>query len=141
MISPMRGAPVDPSATVDDSEHELARARERLGDHHPDTLAARSVLATLYRRARRFDEASAQLEGLLAGLRATRGAEDQQTLEAQQRLAFAYRLADRLGDAERAYEAVIAGRSKTLGAQHPDTLIAEEHLAAVRRRRWHETVG
>jgi hypothetical protein len=132
---------VDPSPTVDDGEHELTQALDSLGDHHPDTLAARSVLATLYRRARRFDEASTQLEALLDGLRATRGAEDEQTLEAQQRLAFAYRLADRLGEAERAYEAVIEGRVRTLGAEHPETLIAEEHLAAVRRRRWHEIVG
>jgi hypothetical protein len=129
---------MDPSGTVTDSEHELARTLQRLGGDHPDTLAARSALAALYRRARRFDDASAQLEEVLTVQRATRGAEDEQTLETQQRLAFAYRLADRLGEAERAYQAVMEGRSRTLGAGHPDTLVVEEHLAAVRRRRWHE---
>ncbi|MCO1660014.1 tetratricopeptide repeat protein [Pseudonocardia humida] len=132
---------MDPSATVTDCEHVLARALAGLGENHPDTLAARSTLATLYRRARRYDDASTQLEELRNGLRATLGGEDEQTLEARQRLAFAYRLADRLTEAEREYQAVVEGRARTLGATHPDTLVAEEHLAAVRRRRWHEIVG
>ena len=128
-------------ATVTAGEQELAESRRQHGENHAQTLAARRTLAALYRRARRFDEAIAQLELLVDGLEQQFGADHPDALEARQRLAFAFRLADRLAEAEDAYQAVFTGRARTLGEQHPDTLATQEHLAAVRRRRWHHVAG
>ncbi len=78
---------MDPFASVTDCEKVLADAREGLGEHHPDTLAARGALAAAYRREQRYGEAGAQLEHQLVGLRSTRGADDAQTLVAEAHLA------------------------------------------------------
>ncbi len=72
-----------PSASVTDCEQVLAAARQSLGEHHPDTLAARGALAGAYRREQRYGEAGTQL----VGLRSTRGAEDEQTRLAEAHLA------------------------------------------------------
>jgi tetratricopeptide (TPR) repeat protein len=129
------------AATVADGEQELVESRRQHGEDHPQTLVARRTLATLYRRARRFDEAIEQLELLVRGLGQRHGEDHPETLDALQRLAFAYRLADRLAEAEQAYDAVLTARTRTLGEQHPDTLATREHLTAVRRRRWHGVAG
>lgn len=127
--------------TVTAGERELVESRQLLGDEHPDTLDARRSLASLYRRARRFDDAIQQLELAVGGYRQAHGTDHPDTLDAQHRLAFAYRLADRLPDAEAAYQEVLTTRTRMLGGQHPDTLATQEHLAAVRRRRWHAVAG
>jgi tetratricopeptide (TPR) repeat protein len=128
-------------ATVTAGEQELVEACRLYGEDHPDTLAARSALAGLYRRARRFDEAGAQLQVLIVGLRRRHEPDHPDILDAQHRLAFAYRLGDRLAEAEEAYQAVLDGRARTLGELHPATIAAQEHVAAVRRRRWHAVSG
>jgi hypothetical protein len=130
-----------PVATVAAGEQELVESRRQHGEEHPQTLVARRTLATLYRRARRFDEAIEQLELLVRGMSRLHGDDHPDTLDARQRLAFAYRLAERLAEAEGAYEAVLTARARTLGEQHPDTLATQEHLTAVRRRRWHHVAG
>jgi tetratricopeptide (TPR) repeat protein len=100
-----------------------------LGEHHPETLAARSNLAMAYWMAARVDEAVPLLERTLADRERVLGADHPDTLMSRNNLGAVYRAAGRVDEAILLLEQTLADRERVLGADHPDTLMSQNNLA------------
>ena len=109
-----------------DMTHVAARV---LGDDHPDTLTARSNLASSYWQAGRTAEAVAIQENLVVTSARVLGAEHRSTLINRGNLAASYRHTGRTTEAISIQEEVAGIAARVLGDDHPDTLMACNNLA------------
>ncbi|MFD9541984.1 TIR-like protein FxsC [Streptomyces sp. NPDC060022] len=105
-----------------------------LGDRHPDTLTARSNLATSYYQAGRTEEAIAIERRVLADSEEILGERHPDTLTARANLATSYRQVGRIEEAIAIERRVLADREEILGDRHPDTLTARANLATSYRQ-------
>ena len=101
-----------------------------LGPDHPDTLTARSNLASAYREAGRTGEAIAIEEPLAADTERVLGPDHPDTLRARGNLALSYRAAGRTGEAIAIEEWLVPEMERLLGPEHPSTLIVWNNLAS-----------
>jgi serine/threonine protein kinase/tetratricopeptide (TPR) repeat protein len=102
-----------------------------LGPDHPDTLASRAILATVYSNTGRIEQAIAMYEATIKLLQSKLGPDHHGTLATRVNLASAYFHAGRLEDAFKMYEATIKVLESKLGPDHPDTLTSRDNLACV----------
>jgi tetratricopeptide (TPR) repeat protein len=109
----------------------LTNDARRVGSDHPDTLAARQVLARVWCGQGRFAEAEQALTGVLAVREEQVGGDHPDTLATRQELALVWSQQTRLAEAEQAYTSILAVREERLGHDHPDTLATRQALAFV----------
>lgn len=105
--------------------------RARLGAEHPDTLGQINTRVVTLIRARRLEEARADLDRLVDSATRVLGAEHPRTLRYLQNQAA---LTSRLGDHARAavlQRRLLELRTQTLGAEHPDTLLSHVSLGTI----------
>jgi serine/threonine-protein kinase len=98
-----------------------------LGPDHPDTLAARSDLASAYLRQERLDEAERLSLEVLAAQPGASGGE----AVALGNLTEVYTNTGRLDEAEETADRLIALLQERSGSDHPETLAARGYLAGV----------
>ncbi|MBC6462934.1 tetratricopeptide repeat protein, partial [Actinomadura sp. HBU206391] len=113
---------------------ELARASlsvaaTRLGDEHPEVLAARHRLATVAFSRERPDEAEEILRSLLGDRRRLLGEAHPDTLDTRDQLADVVMAQGRYHEAEQMYRELTADQHRVLGAEDPDTLATGIDLA------------
>ena len=121
----------DPSArAVATASTARARAQAILGDEHPHTLTARSILAGSYWSAGRTAEAIALQERVVGDSERILGDEHPSTLMVRTNLASSYRSAGRTTEAIALHERVLGDSERILGDEHPDTLTARANLAS-----------
>jgi tetratricopeptide (TPR) repeat protein len=107
----------------------ILSAAARLGDRHPDLLAARHLLGvTLHVRGRQ-QEAEAILRPVLDDRRVVLGDTDPDTLRTRDDLAGTILMQGRYAEAEQMYRELIADQEAALGPEHPDTLTTYIDLA------------
>ncbi|MEV0962488.1 tetratricopeptide repeat protein [Streptomyces sp. NPDC059017] len=110
--------------------HGLAADAERLlGDDHPDTLTARSRLASSYQGAGRTGEAITLGERVVADAERLLGYDHPDTVAARGSLAYFYQRAGRIGESITLLEQNVADRERLLGDEHPETVAARGSLA------------
>ena len=133
-------AAADLSRAIGLGTRVLADCEWVLGAGHPQTVSARSVLASAYESAGRLDEAIPLYgRALTDTLRAPLGAGTRHRLAAQNNLAAAYKEAGRFSEAIRLYQRALAGSARWLGASHPLTLTVTNNLAAAYQAAgWHD---
>jgi tRNA A-37 threonylcarbamoyl transferase component Bud32 len=105
--------------------------RARLGAEHPDTLGQINTRVVTLIRAKRLEEARADLDRLVDSATRVLGAEHPRTLRYLQNQAA---LTSRLGDHARAavlQRRLLELRTQTLGAEHPDTLLSHVSLGTI----------
>ncbi|MCX4657272.1 tetratricopeptide repeat protein [Streptomyces microflavus] len=107
----------------------LAAHERVLGTDHPDTLIARSNLASAYLLAGDLARAISLFEDTLAARERALGTDHPDTLIARSNLASAYLLAGDLARAISLFEGTLAARERALGTDHPDTLTSRNNLA------------
>jgi tetratricopeptide (TPR) repeat protein len=105
------------------------RSTVLLGADHPTTLTARHELAIAHYAARRFVDAVAIYEPLLADQRAVHGDEHPETLRTRNSLAAAYHVQGRVDDAIAIYRSLLVDQERVLGSDHADTLRTRNNLA------------
>ncbi|MFI6645896.1 tetratricopeptide repeat protein [Streptomyces sp. NPDC050504] len=110
-------------------EHQAAHAQRQLGAEHPDTLTARTHLATSYWTAGHTREAIELQEQVLADHEHLLGPRHPETLTARANLAISYQDAGRTSEAIELQEQVLADSEQLLGPRHPHTLTARANLA------------
>jgi tetratricopeptide (TPR) repeat protein len=111
-------------------DETTVRQSDRIhGSNHPDTLAARSDLATSYSAAGRVQEALDLRERVLADYERILGEDHLGTLASRRNLALSYGDVGRVREALDLGERVLADYERTLGEDHPDTLNARHNLA------------
>ncbi|WP_230862674.1 tetratricopeptide repeat protein [Amycolatopsis camponoti] len=114
--------------------HRAYTSRERiLGSDHPDTLAARSNLATAYVAAGDLGRAISLHRQILADRERVLGAKHPHTQRSRDRLANAYGVAGDLGRAIPLYQQTLADNEEMLGALAPDTISSRDYLAGAYR--------
>ncbi|WP_189323740.1 tetratricopeptide repeat protein [Streptomyces flaveus] len=111
----------------------LARANlaaaERLGDEHPDNLAARNDLGIYLCAAGAPHEAEEMFRTVLAGRRRVLGEDHVDTLRTRDALIGAILEQGRFDEAEPMYRELIADMTRVLGADHRETLTTSVDLA------------
>jgi hypothetical protein len=101
----------------------------RLGEEHPDTLAAMSDLALSLRASEELAEAE-ELQGrVLTSRQRMSGDDDPSTLTAKSDLAETLWAQGRLTEAKKLHEQVLEARRRVLGEEHQDTLQSMNALA------------
>ena len=110
------------------AEWALELTARTLGADHPDTLACRNNLASVYLHAGRTAEAIALFE-YLVGLIELKLAPDVHKLTIHNNLAEAYKAAGRTAEAIALHESTLKLRETVLGPDHPDTLVSQTNLA------------
>ncbi|MFI5648975.1 tetratricopeptide repeat protein [Kitasatospora sp. NPDC051705] len=110
-------------------QHLAAAAQHALGPHHPQTLTARSNLATSHQQAGRTQEAIDLLQQVLTDYERVVGPHHPHTLTARNNLASSYRQAGRTQEAIDLLQQVLTDRERVLGAHHPHTLNTRGNLA------------
>ena len=101
-------------------ERTVAHWEKRRGLDHPRTLKARSILATAYLEARRYDEAITLHQQILAE-RQRHSRKNWFTIEARRNLGMAYQKARRLNEAISLYEQIIHDGERRYGPIFMDT--------------------
>jgi hypothetical protein len=121
---------------VDYWDGAVTTATERLGPHHPDTLAARHCAA--YWRGASGDAggAAVALDRLAADRAQARGPDHADTLAARHSAADWHGTAGDPAAAVASLEELLADRVRVLGADHPDTLSTRYGIA-----RWRGAAG
>ncbi|WZO98599.1 serine/threonine-protein kinase [Isosphaeraceae bacterium EP7] len=127
----------EPALAVKQHERALDLRISRMGDDHPDTVAARIKLALAYRDAGRWDRAIPLLERTLAVESARLGSDHPDTLLILNNLALTYRDDGQWDRAIPLFERALAGRTASLGADHADTLLTCNNLAMAYRESGH----
>lgn len=102
-----------------------------LGEHHPDTLAARAELGEAYLMAQQFDEGEAELSDVIDTLRPLVDEDDPRLIRAEGWLAAIYRRLGKLDEALALYRSVHERSQRVLGANDAYTHEAENGLARV----------
>lgn len=106
--------------------------RERLGDYHPDTLAAaRDVARALGASAQTLDEAVEIYLDLIRILWDDPGPDDPWCLQVVHEAAELVLLTGQVARAEEMFQHALSGRERVLGRDHPDTLRSAQDLARV----------
>ncbi|WP_203886465.1 tetratricopeptide repeat protein [Planotetraspora kaengkrachanensis] len=105
------------------------RAAGRLGDDHPDRLAALNDLAGALDGRGRHREAEDLFGSVLTGRRRVLGDENVETLLTRDHLVGAILAQGRFGEAEQMYRDLITDMGRTLGAEHRETLTTSVDLA------------
>ncbi len=103
--------------------------QDLLSSLHPEILALRSSLASLYESAGDTDEAIILHEHVLTDSICALGGDHPVTLSARNSLASSYLSVGRLREAITHFEQVLADSLRILGEDHPQTLIARINLA------------
>ena len=103
--------------------------QDLLSSVHPEILALRSSLASLYESAGDADEAIILHEHVLTDSICVLGEDHPVTLSARNSLASSYLSVGRLTKAITHFEQVLADNLRILGEDHPQTLIARINLA------------
>ncbi|MFE7077430.1 tetratricopeptide repeat protein, partial [Streptomyces sp. NPDC057620] len=112
--------------------HRALATEERvLGGDHPDTLASRNNLASVYESAGDLGRAIPLYERTLDERERVLGGDHPDTLASRNNLAGAYESAGDLGRAIPLYERTLDERERVLGGDHPDTLTSRNNLAYV----------
>jgi hypothetical protein len=112
------------------AEGTLASNLRDLGADHPQTLAARDMLARCYRVVGRLAEIIGLHEENLQARQRVLGPDHPDTLMSGNDLARTYRLAARHEDAIGLHERVLASQQ-----DHPDTRASQQALAQARAHR------
>jgi tetratricopeptide (TPR) repeat protein len=112
------------------SRRAVIVASQRLGADHPQTLAAKRILALSCESAGLHAEAISQGEQVVADCERVLGADDPDTLWARSNLARSYESARRSRQAVAAGERLVADCVRVLGPDNPQTLTAMDNLAA-----------
>lgn len=115
-----------------DAGEALARSafeglRAAVGDFHPNTLAARSVLVAAHRDQRR-PGVERELREVVEICREHLGSDHSTTLNITNNLAIELREEGRFDEAEPLFREVLEQRVATLGERHPDTLTSRNNL-------------
>lgn len=115
-----------------DAGEALARGafeglRAAVGDFHPNTLAARSVLVAAHRDQRR-PGVERELREVVEICREHLGDDHSTTLNITNNLAIELREEGRFDEAEPLFREVLEQRVSTLGERHPDTLTSRNNL-------------
>lgn len=100
------------------------------GPDAPDTLTARSFLASAYRAAGDLDTATPLHQQNLDDCERIHGADHPETLVARANLAYLYALQDEPARALELHERNLADYERVLGPDHPHTLNARANLAS-----------
>jgi tetratricopeptide (TPR) repeat protein len=108
----------------------IADCERVLAPDHPDTMAARSDLATAYRAAGRYVEGASLHEQALAAYERVLGPDHPDTLASRNSLGGAYILTGRYAQAIQLIEQALADRERVLGPDHPDTWSSRSDLAS-----------
>ena len=103
--------------------------QDLLSSVHPEILALRSSLASLYESAGDTDEAIILHKRVLSDSICVLGEDHPVTLGARNSLASSYLSVGRLTEAITQFEQVLADSLRILGEDHPQTLIARINLA------------
>ncbi|MFI7414019.1 tetratricopeptide repeat protein [Streptomyces sp. NPDC049627] len=104
-------------------------AAERLGDEHPDSLAARNDLGIYLCATGAPREAEEMLRAVLAGRRRVLGEDHLDTLRTRDALIGSIMEQGRFDEAEQMYRELIADMTRVLGADHRETLTTSVDLA------------
>ena len=112
----------------------LAKHEQKLGPDHPDTLATRHNLASLYMDMGRREEAETLLKEVLAKREQKLGPDHPSTLATRGMLGFLFAQIGRSQEAGLLLEEVLAGQEQKLGHDHPHTLITRAALDRLRAR-------
>jgi non-specific serine/threonine protein kinase/serine/threonine-protein kinase len=113
------------------AQRALDIRRRAFGEAHPDTLQSLSLLALVYERQERYDEAEKLQRAALAGLRRALGPDATPTLYSMNNLANVCQQSGKWDEAERLDRELLERRRRTLGPEHPDTLKSANNLANV----------
>ncbi len=113
------------------SAHRAVGAYQRMqGNDAPDSLAARSFLASAYRAAGDLSTAAVLHQQNLTDCERVLGTDHPDTLVAQANLAYLYALQDRPARALDLHQRNLADYERVLGPDHPFTLNARANLAS-----------
>ncbi|SDL40886.1 tetratricopeptide repeat protein [Streptomyces indicus] len=106
-----------------------AAAAARLGETHPDSLAACNDLGIYLSATGAPREAEALLRSVLAGRRGVLGEDHLDTLRTRDALIGALLEQGRFAEAEPLYRGLLTDMTRVLGAEHPETLSTHVDLA------------
>ena len=112
-------------------ERAFELLRRALGREHPDTQAAMSSLARVYRSGGQYDQAEPLLKDLLELQSRVLGPEHPDTLTSLDELATLHQGRGRYDQAEALFRRALDGRRRVLGPEHPLTLKALNDLAVL----------
>ncbi|WP_059013131.1 tetratricopeptide repeat protein [Streptomyces specialis] len=115
------------------AERSVAASERLRGPDHPRTLAARGVLASVYRAGGDLTAATPLHVRNLADAERLLGPDHPDTLAARGNLAYLHGLTGDLARATALHERNLAAYERTLGPDHPHTLAARGNLASAYR--------
>lgn len=117
------------------AESQLRKAetilRLRVGEHHPDTLRARSKIAQVVWQQGKLEEAQQQIAEIIEEQRRALGDDHPDTLFSMNLLGTIYRRQGKLGLAEQTHRKTLEIRRRVLGEEHADTLMSWSNLGVV----------
>ncbi|MEV7420982.1 tetratricopeptide repeat protein, partial [Streptomyces sp. NPDC089919] len=117
------------TAAADHFRHLAAAARNKLGEDHPDTLAARGNLATWRGTAGDAAGAAQAFADLLEPMIRVLGEDHPNTLTTRNNLAHWRGQAGNAAGAAQAFTDLLTDRIRVLGEDHPNTLTTRNNLA------------
>ncbi|WP_308123138.1 tetratricopeptide repeat protein [Streptomyces geysiriensis] len=116
------------TAAIEHFDYLAATTRSRLGPDHPDTLTARSNLATWRGEAGDAAGAAQAFTSLLEDVVRVLGPDHPHTLATRSDLASWRGEAGDAAGAAQAFTSLLADRERVLGSDHPHTLTARSNL-------------
>jgi tetratricopeptide (TPR) repeat protein len=118
---------------VTSARRAVAAYEQLQGPDDPDTLTARSFLASAYRASGDLVAATPLHEQNLADCERILGPDDRETLVARANLAYLYALHDESARALELHQRNLTDYQRVLGPDHPHTLNARANLASCYR--------
>ncbi len=115
-------------------ERALTIRRQRLGEHHPDTLSAMNHMGRVHRSLGNLTEAQTLFEAAWEGRRDVIGEDHEQTLTSLSNLGLVLLSQGRVSDAEPLLRQVLEQRRRAFGEDHPETLSAFNNLGGLMMR-------
>ncbi|MFI6288430.1 tetratricopeptide repeat protein [Streptomyces sp. NPDC051018] len=122
-----------PATAVSCAQRAVTIYRRLEGSDHPDTLFARSFLASAHRAAGDLDSAAPLHEQLLADHERLHGPDHPDTLTARANLAYLHGLRGQSAAARDLHERNLTDMQRVYGSDHPHTVNARANLAAAYR--------
>ncbi|MCH7668999.1 MAG: tetratricopeptide repeat protein, partial [Acidobacteria bacterium] len=102
-----------------------------LGRRHPDTLDARSSIASLLGRSGQVDEAIKQFTTLLEDRQRVLGPDHPDTLTTRSNIASWLGESGQVDEAIKQFTTLLKDRQRVLGPDHPDTLTTRNNIASL----------
>lgn len=121
--------PTDPTNAIREARRRLEDNRRRLGEEHPDSLAAMASLADAQRQAGELDAARQTFEDLLAIRYRVIDPEDYATLRIRLQLSAVLQALGELQQARTVQEDVLGKLDRIYGPDSDVSIVAGQHLA------------